>query len=233
MDAVTLERGGGVQEGATVATEEKTDEKTIVEMEEGTVGMEEGGGIVEMEEVDIFERKRRQARRGVRSATTAEPPPREMTAARLDTQEAEGPAGGPTKRFEFNLGDTFIVVRDPLTDDDVTCPSVALADTLREWTSRRGRCHGLETLGADGPNYYLGPPFPVGDVILANVGDHRLQRAFVLESHHPKYQLRLEDGTTVATNMQDVWLTSRMRGMAPDRVGPFAKICKEVEVGPS
>ncbi len=136
-------------------------------------------------------------------ATTAEPPPRETPAARLNTQEAEGPAGGPTKRFEFNLEDTFVIVSNPLTDDDVTCPSVASTNTSGKWMSRCGRCHGLETLNADGPDYYPGPPFPVGDVILADMGDHRLQQAFVLESHHPKYQLQLEDGTTVATNMQD------------------------------
>ena len=175
VDAVTVERGGGVQEGATVATEEETDEETNVKMEEGTVGMKEGGKIVEMEEVDIGESKRRQAWRGVQLATTVEPPPREMMAARLDTREAEGPAGGPTKRFEFNLGDTFVIVSDPLTDYDVTCPSVASTDTLRKRTSRCGRCHGLETLDADGPDYYPGPPFPVVNVILANVGDHRLQ----------------------------------------------------------
>jgi hypothetical protein len=65
VDAVTVERGGGVQEGATVGTEEETDEETNVKMEEGTVGMKEGGKIVEMEEVDIGESKRRQNRRVV------------------------------------------------------------------------------------------------------------------------------------------------------------------------
>ncbi len=43
----------------------------------------------------------------------------------------------------------------------------------------------------------------------------------------------MEDGTTVATNMQDAWLTSRMRGIAPDRDDPFVEIRKEVEAGPS
>ncbi len=46
-DTVDAERGEGMQEEATVATEEETNEKT----------MEEGGGIVEKEEVDIGEMK--------------------------------------------------------------------------------------------------------------------------------------------------------------------------------
>ncbi len=82
------------------------------------------------------------------------------------------------------------------------------------------------------PTYYPGPPFPVGDVILADVGNHRLQRAFVIRSDHPKYWLRLENGTIVSTNIQDSWLNARMLEMAPDRDDPFVKTCKEVEAGP-
>jgi hypothetical protein len=146
--------------------------------------------------------------------------------------KAEDPADGTTRRFDFYLGDTFVDVSDPLTDDDSMCLLVASANTLRKWTSRRTRCCGLEPLDTEGPKYHPGPPFPVGDVILADVGNHRLQQAFVIKSHHPEYRLRLEDGTTVATNMQDLWLTARMSGMAPDRDDPFVKIRKEVEAGP-
>ena len=80
--------------------------------------------------------------------------------------------------------------------------------------------------------YYPGPPFPVGNVILVDVGEHRLQRAFVMESDHPQYQLRLENGVTVSTSIQELWLKSRILAMAPDQDDPFAKIRKEVEHGP-
>jgi hypothetical protein len=81
------------------------------------------------------------------------------------------------------------------------------------------------------PTYYPGPPFPVGDVILADVGKHRLQRAFVMESDHPQYQLRLENEVTVSTSIQESWLKSRILGMAPDQDDLFAKIRKEVKRG--
>jgi hypothetical protein len=80
--------------------------------------------------------------------------------------------------------------------------------------------------------YYPGPPFPVGDVILADVSERRLQQAFVMESDHPQYQLRLENGVTVSTRIQELWLKSRISGMAPDQDDPFAKIRKEVKRGP-
>ncbi len=81
------------------------------------------------------------------------------------------------------------------------------------------------------PMYYPGPPFPVGNVILADVCKHRLQRAFVMESDHPQYQLRLENGVTVSTSIQESWLKSRILGMAPDQDDPFAEIRKEVKRG--
>ena len=62
-------------------------------------------------------------------------------------------------------------------------------------------------------------------------GEHRLQCAFVMESNHPKYCLRLECGTTVSTNIQQSWLKSRMLGMAPDRDDPFVGVRKEMEAG--
>ncbi len=55
---------------------------------------------------------------------------------------------------------------------------------------------------------------------------------FVMESDHPQYQLRLENGVTVSTSIQELWLKSRISGMALDQDDPFAKIRKEVEHGP-
>ena len=45
-----------------------------------------------------------------------------------------------------------------------------------------------------------GPPFAVGTVIFCDIGDHGHQRVFVLESDHPCYELRLEDGTKVSAS---------------------------------
>jgi hypothetical protein len=118
----------------------------------------------------------------------------EMTAAEIDTQEAEDLAIGLSRHFEFDFGDTFVDVSESITDDDTTCSSLASANTLRSQTSRQaqggGYC-GLEPHEMEMPTYYPGPLFPVGDVILADVGDHRLQQAFVIGLDHPKYRLRL------------------------------------------
>ena len=79
-----------------------------------------------------------------------------------------------------------------------------------------------------------GPPFAVGDVIMSDVGKHGLQRAFVLRADHPRYQLRLADGTTVGTNTHESWLwpcyaTGRgnPNGFAP-RDDPFADIWRTI-----
>jgi hypothetical protein len=80
--------------------------------------------------------------------------------------------------------------------------------------------------------YHPGPPFPVGDVILVDVGEHDLQQAFVMELDHPQYQLRLENRVTVCTSIQESWLKARMLRMAPDQDDLFVRICKEVERGP-
>ncbi len=118
-------------------------------------------------------------------------PSREITAAELDTQEAEDLAAGLSRRFEFDFGDTFVDVSKPITDDDMTCLLLASANTLRSRTSHQaqgGSYCGLEPHKMEMPTYYPGPPFPVGDVILADVGNHRLQQAFVIGSDHPEYR---------------------------------------------
>ncbi len=76
-----------------------------------------------------------------------------------------------------------------------------------------------------------GPPFAVGDVILSDIGKHGLQRAFVLRADHPRYKLRLVDGTTVGTSTHESWLRTRYatgrgnpNGFAPDQDDPFVDI---------
>ena len=160
----------------------------------------------------------------------------EMTALRLDTQGDGNLSTDRVQLFERDFGDTFIDVSQPLTDDDSTYSSEASAATIRGRTSRRNLergSAGLEPQELEMPMYHPGPPFPVGDVILADIGgDHQLQRAFVMESNHPEYRLRLECGITVSTNIQQSWLKSRMSGMAPDRDDPFVEVRKEMEAGP-
>jgi hypothetical protein len=83
-----------------------------------------------------------------------------------------------------------------------------------------------------------GPPFAVGDVIHCNVGSHGLQRAFIIMSDHPHYQLRLEVGITVKTSIQEAWMAPCLNNgpgnpndLAPDADNPFTSIRHEVELG--
>jgi hypothetical protein len=139
---------------------------------------------------------------------------------------------GHTQRFKFNFGDTFVDLSNPLTDKDMVA-SVALEETLCGRTSCQAQGCTLEPHKLGMPSYNPGPPFPVDDMILANVGKHGLLRAFVTKSDHLRYQLRLASGVTVDTSMQEAWLlTSRMAGMAPDQDDLFAKIREVVERGP-
>jgi hypothetical protein len=107
-------------------------------------------------------------------------------------------------RWQFDFGDGFgcrVGTRNTgaLTDKD-TVTSVASEETLR-------RCGGLEDRKQGGPVLYnLGPLFAVGDESMSDVGKHGLQRAFVLRADHPKYQLRLENGSTIGTSMHESWL---------------------------
>jgi hypothetical protein len=59
---------------------------------------------------------------------------------------------------------------------------------------------------------------------MPDVGKHELQWAFVLRADHPRYQLRLEDGSTIGTSMHESWLQPRYatwrgnpNGFAPDQ----------------
>ena len=131
--------------------------------------------------------------------------------------------------WQFDFGDGFgggpgENYADPLTDED-TVTSCASEETLRG-------CGGVEKHERGGPIVLrAGPPFTVGDVIRADVGKHGLQRAFVLRADHPRYQLRLEDGTTIGTSTHEAWLqpgyaTGRgnPNGFAPDQDDPFFEI---------
>ena len=158
-------------------------------------------------------------------------PERVMTVERPGIHLVEE-GGGASKEggvWQFDFGDGFgcgagTKNADPLTDEDTVtlCASEA---TLRG----RG---GVEEHERGGPIVLnLGPPFAVGDVILSDVGKHGLQRAFVLRADHPRYKLRLADGTTVGTSTHESWLRPRYatgrgnpNGFAPDQDDPFVDI---------
>ncbi len=149
--------------------------------------------------------------------------------------------GGAMKEggiWQFNFGDGFgcgsgTNNADPLTDKD-TVTLCTLEETLRG-------CDGVEEHKRGGPiDLNLGPPFAVGDVIMSNIGKHGLQRAFVLRADHPRYQLRLADGTTVGTSMHKSWLWPRYatgRGnpnsVVPDQDNPFADIWQTIKASRS
>ena len=137
---------------------------------------------------------------------TPHKPKRVMTVERPDIHLVEE-GGGASKEggvWQFDFGDGFgcgagTKNADPLTDED-TVTSCASEATLRG----RG---GVEEHERGGPVVLnLGPPFAVGDVIMSDVGKHGLQRAFVLRADHPRYQLRLADGTTIGTSTHESWL---------------------------
>jgi hypothetical protein len=100
----------------------------------------------------------------------------------------------------------------PIDEDTLT--SVISAETLvRGW--RTGGDVGDLEESKIGPALRLnpGPPFAVGDVIMCDVPGHALgmdpmglQRGFDLEADHPIYQIRLETGVRVHTNVGESWL---------------------------
>jgi hypothetical protein len=157
-----------------------------------------------------------------------------MTVERPDIHLVEESGGEEGGVWQFDFGDGFgcgagTEYADPLTDED-TVTSCASEATL---CAGRG---GVEAHERGGPIVLNpGPPFAVGDVIRADVGKHGLQRAFVLRADHPRYQLRLEDGTTIGTSTHDSWLQPRYatgpgnpNGLAPDQDDPFGDIRKTI-----
>jgi len=111
--------------------------------------------------------------------------------------------------WQFDFGEGFgcgagVNNADPLTDED-TVTLCASEETLRG----RG---GVEEHERGGPVVLnSGPPFAVGDVIMSDVGNHGMQRAFVLRADHPRYQLRLADGTTIGTSTHEPGFSQDMQ----------------------
>ncbi len=86
------------------------------------------------------------------------------------------------------------------------------------------------------PVWNPGPPFAVGDVIMSNVGNHRLQWAFVRMADDPRYELFLESGITVETSWGESFLIPRfdtspgnVNDLAPDQDDPWEAVRFEVE----
>jgi len=128
-------------------------------------------------------------------------PERIMTVERPDIHRVEKSGGEEGGVWQFDFGDGFgcgagTEYADLLMDKDTvtSCASEAIL---------HGR-GGVEVHERGGPIVLNpGPPFAVGDVIMSDVGKHGLQWAFVLRADHPRYQLRLADGTTVGTSTHD------------------------------
>jgi hypothetical protein len=151
-----------------------------------------------------------------------QPPPHVMTVPTLDTRSKEDTDHGPVRRFHFNFGNTFINPGDGLMDKD-TITSVASEETLRGRCSKEECKHFVPK--------HNGPPFAMGAIINADVGNHGLQRGCVFKSDHPCYQIRLESGETVDTSEGEAALLAprSRRLVAPDWDSPFDKVLQEIE----
>jgi hypothetical protein len=86
------------------------------------------------------------------------------------------------------------------------------------------------------PIWNPGPPFAIGDVIMSNIGNHGLQRAFVRMSDDPRYELFLESGITVEMSRGKSFLIPKfdtspgnMNNLAPDQDDPWEAVRLEVE----
>ena len=74
-----------------------------------------------------------------------------------------------------------------------------------------------------------GPPYAVGEVVLCDVGNSGLRKAFIRESSHPSYRVRLDDG-------EDIYVSIGVNGnatfiprledpkLAPDLDSPFVDL---------
>ena len=80
---------------------------------------------------------------------------------------------------------------DFTSDENSTLTSITSLETLTT-----GHCKEHENLA---PIYLAssGPPFAFGDEILCDASEGRIKKIFLLEADHPRYFLRLEDGTDV------------------------------------
>ena len=185
----------------------------------------------------------------VSTTATDVTPARRMTAATLDIQLVdddkdvrEGSNEAEHCGWQFDFGDGFGGDKfgigkgaDSRTDDD-TLTSMASEGTLRCRGACIGRHSSLEEHKVGSLVMNPGPPFAVGTVIRCDIGDHGHQRAFVLESDHPCYKLRLEDGMTVSASTYTDWLSpgyatweGNPNGFAQERDDPFVKARAGVE----
>ena len=141
----------------------------------------------------------------------------------------------PVKRaqWHFDLGDGFDSrkERDALTDEDTLTSTASEETMLPRKVKRLSVLDDLEEHEVGGILYNPGPPFAIGDVIMCDVARQGMQRAFVLKANHPRYTLRLEDGTTVGTSTYEAWLAPRYatwpgnpNGLAADQDDPFAEV---------
>ncbi len=139
-------------------------------------------------------------------------PAQRMTAATLDIQlvdDDEDVREGVKEAeccwqfdFGYGLGGDKVGIgtgADSWTDDD-TLTSMASEEMLRCRGACTGRHSSLEKHKVGSLVMNSGPPFAVSTVINCDIGDHGHQRAFVLKSDHPCYELRLEDSTTVSAS---------------------------------
>ncbi len=123
---------------------------------------------------------------------------------------------------------------DSQTDDN-TLPSMASEETLRCQGAGAERHCSLEEQEVGPLVMNPAPPFAVGTVINCDIGDHGHQRAFVLESDHPHYKLRMEDSTMASASTFNDWLSLgyatwevNPNGFALEQNDPFVKVRAEV-----
>jgi hypothetical protein len=135
--------------------------------------------------------------------------------------------------WHFDFGNVVGCGNEALTDKE-TVTSAALAESLC--------CRGLtlepHKIQGKGCVHNPGPPFAVRDVILCNVGNHGLQRAFVRLADDPWYQLYLPLGVMVETSLRESWLApcldqspGNLNNIAEDQDDPWESVRSKVILG--
>jgi hypothetical protein len=179
---------------------------------------------------------------------------REMTAVIWHDTLSRSAATKGTKAWQFKLDmerdEEDREAGSRLTNEDTVTSSTSI-DTLLLASTKDTVCRGWRTgdpvlledyeIGPP-PRFNTGPLFAVGEVIMCNVPGHPLgvgyisghphgipnglQRSFVLQAKHPRYQICLENGQTVWTHMGESWLCPRYAPgeFAEDQDNPFADL---------
>ena len=124
-------------------------------------------------------------------------------------------------QFEFDQDLEPMFSSSSLLSEESTLTSVMSAETIRS-----GSCCSKHKLGLK-----PGPPFPVGDVIFCippGRPNREGQRGFVMESDHPRYKIRFEDGSTVnqimGSRSQNQEYSLFPRYNVPDQDDPFVEV---------